>query len=116
MQPSDVKQRAAWAWARSSELYDRCATDLEQSGHTTKALNLHNVKEKGSVLEQVVRTLRKRAKLARWHAEKLLSETTADSFLKWTLTGDGLSSGKSASGFIFGLGWESVLTSVTRYR
>jgi len=90
---SEVKQRAAWAWARSAQLYSQCATDLEQNGSETQALNLKSTKDKRSALQQVVQTLRKRARLARSHAEKLLSETAADNFRQWTLTGNGLSNG-----------------------
>jgi hypothetical protein len=66
-------------------------------------INVQNSKDKSSVLGSAVQTLRKRARLARCHAEKLLSETTAQSFLQWTLKGPGLSRGKDSYLILSGL-------------
>ncbi len=91
LRASEVKQRAAWAWARSAQLYEQCAANLERDGPDTQALNLKSTVDNRRVLQQVAQTLRKRARLAKSHAGKLISETTADNIRRWTLSGDGLS-------------------------
>jgi hypothetical protein len=97
LKDADVKLRAAWAWARSAQLYNQCAGNLEQTGPQTEALNLKTAKDKCAIHEKVVQTLRKRARMAISHAEKLLSETTADDFWQWTRSGEGLSNGNYIS-------------------
>ncbi|KAL5610574.1 hypothetical protein FOBRF1_006691 [Fusarium oxysporum] len=88
---ADVKLRAAWAWSRSADLYNRSASDLEQKGLDTETLNLRYCKDNDAIRERVVGKLRERARRARSHAETLLAETRGENFWQWTQVGEGLS-------------------------